>query len=658
MANNENYLDITELDFEGIKTNLKNYLKSKSSLSGYDFEGSSMNILMDILAYNTHYAAFYASMVGNEMFLDSASKKDSVVSHAKMLNYVPRSTTSARAVINLQRTTSGSINRGDTLIGTYKNDNNQTESRTFTFLEDYEYTQVGTNNWRVTDAVVSEGFLQTLTYVYDERIRERKFLVPSNADISTIRVKIRQSAAMSEDDTETWYLAKDFTQLGEGQRVFFLQAAYDGQYEVFFGDGVLGKRLNDGNLVYIEYLQSGGEEGNFYSTFVMSGAAITTVSPATGGGEAEDVTSIRKNAVKAFSAQNRSVTAKDYESTIYSLYPQAETVKVWGGEENNPPQYGKVFVSIKPTGGLKISDLDKRQLSNSIKEKSMVGIVPEIVDPEYLYAFLTINTNFDPSKTSLSRNEIGALQRQKALEYFDEVLEKFDVSLYTSKLNKLLDEVDSSILGTQLKLNIEQQIRPSTIYPTLIDLRFYNRIYHPYNGYRGGVRSSLFGYKNAVGEIKSCYIEDNGNGLLSIVSGEGDNKIIIVENAGEVDYFSGNLTIFEFMPNDFGNTDHIKIRITPESNDIFAMKNKIITTNTESIYIEVMTNDEVQRNMRGASKDFTDSLSSRGILPEGPVLVSPSGIAFGFSPYTVPTAPFTPPLPNSVPITLPTLGRI
>lgn len=655
---NENFIDITELDFQKIKENFKKYLQSKQKFNGYDFEGSSMNILMDVLAYNTHYLAFYASMVGNEMFMDSATKRDSIISHAKLLNYIPKSITSARAVVNLKRTTSGTIKRGDFVGATYVNDNNQTISKNFTFLEDYEYNFVGTNDWRVDGVYLYEGILQTLTYVYDSRIREKKFLIPADADISSIRVKIRQNASAAEDDTEIWYRATDLSMIGGSEKVYFLQAAYDGQYEVYFGDDILGKSLYDGNLIYIEYLQSSGDEGNYFSSFSVPGASVTLVSPAVGGSSAEDAVDIRKNAPKSFIAQNRSVTSDDYESAILSLYPQAESVKVWGGEDNEPPQFGKVFISIKPNGGLKISDYEKKSILEGLKKKSVVGIVPEVVDPQFLYAILIVTTNFNPEKTPLSRNEISSLQKTAIFNYFDNELEKFDTSLYTSKLNKILDEVDSSILGTQIRLFIEQQIRPSTKYPMFVDLKFYNKITHPYEGHRGGVRSSVFGYKNSVGDIKSCYIQDDGYGKLSIVTGQGEDLVVVVDKAGEVDYNAGNMTLFQFQPANFGDIDHIKIRIQPETNDIFAMKNKIITIDPKTIYIETFTKEEAQRIARGAGKDFMDSLSARGLLPEGPVVVSAGESIRSVSPFYVPNVPPPPPLPNTVPINIPTLGRI
>ena len=654
---NENFLNITELDFEGIKNNFKEYLRSKQKFNGYDFEGSSMNILFDILAYNTHYSAFYASMVGNEMFIDSATKRDSVVSHAKLLNYVPRSMTSAKATINLRRTSVGTINRGDIIVGSYTNENNQTISKIFTFLEDYEYTLTN-GNYVINNALIYEGLIQSLTYVFDSRLREKKFLVPKNADISTIRVKVRQSAAAADDDTEAWYRATDFSLLGAEEKVFFLQAAYDGQYEIYFGDGVLGKALTNGNIVYIEYLQSSGEEGNYFSSFVPpSSTQLTLVSPAVGGASPEDITEIRKNAPKAFVAQNRSVTARDYESIVLSLYPQAETVKVWGGEENDPPQFGKVFVSIKPNGGDTISDADKRFLLTALKDKAVVGIVPEAVDPEYLYGILNVTTNFNPSKTTLSRNEISALQRAKIVEYFDNTLEKFDTSLYLSKLNKLLDEVDSSILGTTVKTLIEQRIRPSTKYPTFVDLKFYNQIFHPYPGHKGSVRSSLFTYRNSVGESKACYIEDDGYGNLHIVTGEGGGKKTVEKNAGEIDYFTGSLVLFKFKPVNYISNDHIKIRIQPITDDIFAMKNKIIKTDTGSVNIFVYTKEETERFLKSGGQDFRDSLNTRGLIPDGPVVVS-AGTIQSPSPFYVPNVPPAPPLPNAVPITLPNLNRI
>lgn len=655
---NENFLDITELDFDGIKQNFKNYLRSKQKFNGYDFEGSSMNILFDVLAYNTHYLAFYASMVGNEMFIDSATKRDSIISHAKLLNYVPRSVSSAKATLNLRRTTSATINRGNYVLGTYVNENNQTQTRVFTFLEDYEYKQVGVNDWRVDNAFVYEGVLQTLTYVYDTRLREKKFLIPANADISTIRVQIRQSASAADNDIEYWYRATDFSMMGSTEKVFFLQAAYDGQYEVYFGDGILGKPLLDGNIVYIEYLQSSGEEGNFYSSFSLPSTTITTISPAVGGSSTEDVTDIRKNAPKAFVAQNRSVTARDYESVVLSIYPQAETVKVWGGEDNDPPQFGKVFISIKPNGGMTISNFEKETILAAIKEKAVVGVIPEVIDPQYIYAILTVTTNYNPAKTTLSRNEISALQREAIVEYFDTTLEKFDTPLYLSKLNKILDEVDSSILGTSVRTLAEQRIRPSTRYPAFVDLKFYNRVFHPYDGHKGSVRSSLFGYKNSVGEIKSSYIEDDGYGNLHIVSGEGGAKRTISKNAGKIDYNTGNLTIFEFKPVDFGNLDHIKIRIQPGSDDIFAMKNKILTIDRASISMNTFTKEESERTMRSGTQDFVDTLAAQGLLPDGPVVVSDGEAIRSPSPFYVPTLPPPPPLPNAIPVVLPTIGRL
>lgn len=651
---NENFLDITELDFQGIKQNFINYLKTKQKFNGYDFEGSSLNILMDILAYNTHYAAFYASMMGNEMFLDSASKRDSIVSHSKLLNYVPRSTTSARAVVNLQRTTSGTINRGDFVLGSYTNENNESLSLVFTFLEDYEFSEAAVNDWRVNGAVLHEGILQTLTYVYDSRLREKKFLVPPDADASTIRVKVRQSAAAAENDTETWNRATDFSMLGENEKVFFVQAAYDGQYEVYFGDGILGRSLFDGNLVYIEYLQSSGENGNFFSSFSLPNATVSTVSAAAGGSSAEDVTEIRRNAPKAFVAQNRSVTASDYESSVLSVYPQAETVKVWGGEENSPPQYGRVFISVKPNGGLFVPDVDKRAILAAMKRKSMVGIIPEIVDPEFVYAVLTVTTNFDAAKTSLSRNEIAALQRSAILDYFDNTLEKFDAPLYVSKLNKILDEVDPSILGTTVKTVVEHRIRPTTAYPNLVDLKFQNAALYPYRGHRGALRSSLFGYRNSVGAIKQSYIEDDGYGKIIIVSEQDGTKKILDTEAGEIDYSTGSVVLYSFKPVDYGVSDHIKIRLQPRSNDVFVAKNKILTTTRESLTIQVQTKQEAERRVTTGREDFLDSLTARGMLPEGPVVVSGGSAIRSVSPFTVPTLPPPLPLPNTIPITIPT----
>lgn len=657
MATNDNFTNITELDFASIKSNLIEYLKSKQKFSGYDFEGSSMNILMDLLAYNTHYMAFYASMVGNEMFLDSAAKRDSIVSHAKLLNYIPRSQTSARAIINLQKSTAGTINRGAYLTGTYTNEENQSITKVFTFLEDYEYEKQSANVWTVSDAIIQEGILQTLTYVNDSRNREHKFLIPADADITTVRVKIRQSENSVTDDTESWYRASDFTLLGPDEKVFFVQAAYDGQYEVYFGDGILGSQLGNGNIIYIEYLQNSGTNGNFFSTFSLAATTITTLLASIGGQDPEDVTEIRKNAPKAFAAQNRTVTPGDYESVIATIYPQAETIKVWGGEDNVPPQYGRVFVSIKPVAGLLLPSVEKKNILAAIKAKAVVGVVPEIVDPEYLYAVLNVTTTFDPAKTSLSRNEIVALQKAEILNYFDTTLEKFDVSLYGSKLNKLLDSVDSSILGTRIDTLIEQQIKPSIRYPTLVRLQFHNPLFHPYEGFQGSFRSTSFGYKNSVGAVKICFLQDDGYGKISIINGSGATKKIIVDEAGKIDYYTGNITLFAFKPEHYGTLTHIKIRVPPSTDDIFTMYNKIITTTADSIIVKTFTKDEIARFIRSGTQDFNEALVAKNKIPDGPVVVQNGTALQSPSPFFVPNLPATPPLPNAVSINLPTIGR-
>jgi len=654
---NENFIDVTELDFDAVKQNFKNYLKSKGKFNGYDFEGSSMNILFDILAYNTHYAAFYASMVGNEMFIDSATKRDSVVSHAKLLNYLPRSRTSAKANIRIDGITR-TVRRGEFLTGSYTNENNETINKVFTFLEDYIPSSAPVN--AIESAQIYEGVLLTQTYVYDARARENKFLVPPDADISTIRVSVRQSASAAEDDTQVWYRASDFSVLGPNERVFFVQGAYDGQYEVYFGDGVIGEALSNGNIIYIEYLQSSGEDGNFFSSFSGNGfgSSISTTTSAIGGSNEEDVTDIRKNAPKAFSAQNRAVTAADYESMVLQLYPQTETVKAWGGEDNDPPQYGKVFISVKPNGGLVLPASDKEVILSAMKTKSVAGIIPEVIDPEYLYVVLNVNTTYNPVKTNLSRNELASIQKDTILSYFDSSLEKFDAPLYLSKLNKILDDLDDSILGTRIKTTVEQRITPSTVYPTLITLYFQNQIFHPYDGHLNSIRSTSFGYRDSVGATRVCYIRDDGYGKLSIVSGSGSAEETIVDEAGTVDYLSGSVVLYAFKPENYGDYPHIKIRIQPASDDVFVSKNKIITTASENILTKAVTKEETERSIRSGIRDFNDIMVGTGVFPEGPVVVSVGTTLRSPSPFFAPNLPRTPPLPNSIPITLPTIGRL
>ncbi len=465
-----NRLTVTDLDFDTIKTNLKAYLQAQSEFTDYDFEASGLNVLLDILAYNTHYNAYYLNMVANEAFLDTAVLRSSVVSHAKTLGYTPQSATAPRALINLT-VPSGSNTSGSLTIPrgfNFRTNLLDNAVYNYTILEDVTVAKVG-SDFIYRDVNIYEGDLISYDYIYNSSTNPKAiFTVPdANVDSSTIVVEVQVSS--SNLSFETYTLATDVLEVTSNAKVFFLQESITGQFEIYFGDNYLGKKLNNGNIVNISYLVTNGAASNKSNNFTATSSispfttyTITPVSESAGGSGKEVTDSIKLNSTLQYATQNRLVTTKDYESYIKKVYGAIDSISVWGGQEEVPPVYGKVLISIKPKTNYYLTEAEKtRIIEEIIKPKSIVAVDVEIREPEFLYLKLTNKVLLDRKKTSLNDEQIKNLIRTAIFGYSDSNLNKFDSIFVLSKLQDKIDAVDlNAIIGSETILRLEKRFEP------------------------------------------------------------------------------------------------------------------------------------------------------------------------------------------------------
>jgi hypothetical protein len=569
-------LRIAELDFDQIKNNLKTYLKAQNEFTDYDFEGSGLSVLLDVLAYNTHYNAYLANMVVNEMFLDSAVKRSSAVSIAKHLGYTP---VSARgSVANLDIVVTNPTNLPATLtMDRYTPFTSTVDGSTYTFLTTEAKTAVRVGStYTFTGVDVTEGSLLSYSYVVADTTPAAKYEIPSGGvDTTTIKVSVQTSA--SDTTTATYALATDITGLDDTSKIYFLEQNPQGKYQIFFGDGVIGNSLTAGNIINIQYMVATGSSVNVSSTITQTFTAggtiggssnITTTvnSNSTGGADVENITSIKFNAPRVNAAKNRAVTAVDYEALILANYAGAESVSVWGGEDNDPPYYGRVMISLKPYSGYTISDSTKESIKNNIlRTKQAITVTPVFVDPTYSYVNLTADIKYNSSITTLSSEQIKALVSTAVTNYFSNNLQKFNKDyIHSALINNILD-INSSITSAILTLKLQKRIIPTLNITNIFNgdtaIKFRNLL-KP-----GSILSSYF-YINLNGVSTLVKItdlpndnppSDTGSGVLRLVNIV--NGSIVNSNIGSVNYGTGVISITGITPTGIP-TGSIDIRIT------------------------------------------------------------------------------------------------
>jgi hypothetical protein len=469
-------LRVTELDFDTIKQNLKTFLNQQSEFTDYDFEGSGLSVLLDILAYNTHYQAYYLNMIANEAFMDTALLRDSVVSHAKTLGYVPYSRKAPRATINFVANTNSNTAASLTIPKGFRFLSNDIDGVSYGFvtLSDTTVTKSNTN-YTFLNLPIYEGQLVTYSYSYDQSTNPKQvFELPDNSvDTTTLYVTVQSS--VTNTDISVYTLAADASNTTTQSEVFYLQEGKAQRYQIYFGDNVIGKRLPDGAIVNITYLVTNGDAANKANNFVATGTLadtlstnltdfdITPVSEAAGGAERESVDDIKFAAPLQYTTQNRLVTFSDYEAYITKNYPSVESVSVWGGEDETPPSFGIVYVALKPKQNYYLSDAEKQRIIDEIiKPKAVVAVQTVIRDPEYLYLIISPTVTYNPNKTTLTDTQLKNAIRNAILLYKTTNLDKFESQFILSKMQDQIDSVDTnSIIGSSVSVRVQKRFIPS-----------------------------------------------------------------------------------------------------------------------------------------------------------------------------------------------------
>ena len=465
-----NRLRVTELDFDQIKNNLRTFLKQQSQFQDYDFEGAGLNILLDLLAYNTHYNAYYLNMVANESFLDTAILRDSVVSHAKMLNYVPFSYTSPKAIINITIDSGTTTPEEVTIPKGYIFLSNPIDGTSYSFvtLDQYTATKSGTSFF-FENVDVYEGQLVTFNYTYTEIDNPKGIFIINDTNIDTESISVTVQPNSSNTASSIYSKVDDILDVTSESEVFFLQEGRNGNYEVYFGDGVVGKKLPDGSIVSIQYLITKGDIANGADAFIgsqligtYSDFTITVADVAAGGAINESVDSIKFSAAAQYATQNRLVTVKDYESYIKSKYPSVDSLSVWGGEDNIPKVFGKVYIALKPKTNYFISETEKQRIIDEIiNPKAIVSVQAEIRDPQFLYILLENSVQYNAKKTALDEQTIKNNIKQAILLYKTTNLDKFNSTFIQSKLQEIIDATNgNSIVGSETDVRVQKRFQP------------------------------------------------------------------------------------------------------------------------------------------------------------------------------------------------------
>jgi hypothetical protein len=583
-------IQTTELDFDKIKTNLKNYLQGQEQFQDYDFEGSSLSILLDILAYNTHYNALYTNLAINESFLDSAAKRNSVVSIAKELGYVPGSATCSQAIINLivngepdtllelpkytsfAATVDGESFNFYTVEALYANKNNLTNTHTF------------------SNVIIKEGNPLTMTYTASGVTR---YLIPNkNVDLETLKVTVQENATSSVYTTFT--RAENLLDVTNVTPVYFIKEIEGQLYELEFGNDIIGKALENGNVVNLEYMTCNLDAPNGIKSFSYEGQAlgtsvqIITVNGATNGSDIEDIDIIKWNAPRAYTAQNRAVTLDDFKSIIFNYYPNAQSVNVWGGESTIPPTYGDVYISIKPKDKEILTTSEKNYiLSTVLGPRKTVTIHPKLVDAEYINIALDVTVYYDPKLTVRSNFDIVNLVKNTVIDYNNIQLLRFDGIFKYSNLLRDIDDTEQSIVSSIVTVKLQRDIEPLFGETPNYVVNLANPIYN------SGVpeESILTNGLNVFGQTNVCYIDDiptqgSNIGQLRLFYLANNTKVL-VKYVGTVDYENGIISISGLT---LTGTEGplFTLIIKPQSNDVVSARNQIATISSSLLNVNAV----------------------------------------------------------------------
>ena len=622
MAINESRLNVTEFDFDEVKGNLKQFLKAQTEFKDYDFEGAGMNMLLDVLAYNTHYLGFNANMLANEMFLDSASLRSSIVSHAKTLGYVPTSARAASATVDVTLNTT-TLASGTMNAGTIFTTNVGGTDYQFVTASDVTASNIG-SGITFNDVPIYEGTFVTTRYTVDSSDVDQRFILRNNrADTSTLTVKVQNSS--TDTTTNTYTEATDITQLGTDSEVYFLQEVESGLYEIYFGDGVVGASLSDDNIVILNYIVTNKSAANGASIFSNSAAiaSITDVSvftqaAASAGSEPETLKSIKYNAPLDYASQGRCVTAEDYKVYAKKLFPKTQAVSVFGGESGSfdpslgvvgTAEYGKIFISIKSTTGLNLTSAEKTNLVKALAPYTIASTTPVIVDPTTTFLILNTIFKFDTSATTSTSSELESLVSTTLQNYDDSDLGQFEGLFRHSKVLALIDDTDTAITSNTTNVTLAQKFTPTTTAATSYTINFNNAFYNPHtehNKASGGIITSS-GFYISGDTTNIHYFDDDGAGNLRLYYISAGARVYADSTAGTITYSTGKIAINSIYITsadvvDGASSTQIRITAIPNSKDIVPVRNQIL----EIDFINTSITGEVDTVAVGDSAAGTD----------------------------------------------------
>ena len=623
------FTQFTNLDFDQIKTSIKDYLRANSTFTDFDFEGSNFSTLIDTLAYNTYITAFNSNMIVNESFIDSATLRENVVSLARNIGYTPRSKTAAKAIVDIKlsltdNNLSDSIDLPDTITlekGIVCTSSGSDESFTFSIPDDITTTVDSNGEAEFKNIEILQGTLLTKQFEYDGSLDQRFILNNPSIDTSTLRVTV---------GTTEYLLSNNIFNIDKSSTIFFLQEVQDERYEILFGDGIFGKKIGaegDGTQIKTSYIVTDGPSANGSRTFSFSGSVtssnvtinnptVTSVQPAQNGSDIETVESIKYYAPRIYSSQYRAVTQRDYEAIIKTIYPDTESVSVVGGEQLNPPQFGVVQISIKPKNGSFVSDFNKSNILSELKKYTVSGINQKIVDLKILYVELDSTVYFNNSKVTdpnnLRTEIINSLELYKNSLNFN----KFGGRLKYSKLQQVIDKTNTSITSNITKIIIRRDLKPILNAPTEYELCFGNRFHVNSEGFN--IKSTGF---KISGVSDTVYFTDVPNkdktlGILSIVNRDGT---VIVKSAGTVDYLKGEVIIgISVITSTLNASGVIEIQAFPESNDVVGLRDLYLALSTKKSTINILrdvieSGDEIS-GTQFVSDFYTSSYSNGSLI--------------------------------------------
>ena len=600
MATDVAKLNVSELDMSTIKANLIAYLKSQSEFANYDFAGSGIDVILDLLSYNTYYNSFYLNMISNEMFLETAELRNSVVQRAKQMGYTPASVQGSKAEVTLVVTP----NDGSSSIVVEKDKRFTTvidqNKYFFTTADSYNAVLGSDGRFTIPNVQLNQGVRLTHKYTVDYSNLEQKFILPNpGTDVSTLSVVVKESPEATE--TVTYQKVTDTVSVSSTSYVYFLYEEFDGRWEVQFGDGKVGFRPKDGSQIILTANISDGIVTNGASVFtavdVIGGypdVTVTTTTKAYGGTSRETIQQIKYNAPKLYETQNRAVTLNDYKRLVEKEWTNAESVTCWGGEENDPPRYGKAYIAVKPKSGLQLTTKDKNAIKDEILlKKNMVTVTPEIVAPDYLYLKIVANVRYDPNKTVSSAKQIGDNIVSVALNYQQTELNKFDLRFRYSRLTTLFDNADPAILNNQTTVTLFKRLKVELAQTFNYAMKFSNQLKYPYVGYQGTVTSSTFEYTDDSTKVVRdlCKLRDV-DGIIQVIREEAGEIAVIDTNVGTIDYTTGKLSLVDFTPitvTEVVDNNTIEVYVQTNVQDITPIREQVIIIEKKDITVNMIS---------------------------------------------------------------------